>query len=191
MNENSSNSLVKGKCPYWALDSRKECGISKNGLYIPMPQHVRTFCLASKYYQCSQYIKGCDLLMAQEEYETNEFLDSRERRRLRRYSEQLHLDLVTCDRDIGPQEMNFYKAKSLDVSLGGLRVESFEELAKDSFVSFIMDPDFSSKSLLGIGDVKWCEPKINTNRFESGIAFSNYSTSESMKEYLKLECDVE
>jgi len=190
MHENRSTSHVAEKCPYWAVDDCKECGMSESGLYIPMPQHVTTFCLASKYYQCSQYIKGCDLLLAQEEDETNEFLSSRERRRLRRYPEQLYLDLVTCDKDIGPQEMNFYKAKSLDVSLGGLRVESFKELAKDSFVSFIMDPDFSSESLLGVGDVKWCEPKIDPDRFEAGIAFSNYSTSESMKEYLKLESGV-
>ena len=190
MNENNSNLHVAGKCPYWAVDVLKECGMTKSGVYIPMPQHVRTFCLASKYCQCSQYIKGCDLLMAQEEDETNEFLNSRERRKLRRYPEELYLDLVTCDKDTDLHEMNFYKAKSLDVSLGGLRVESFNELAIDSFVSFIMDPDFSSESLLGVGNVKWCEPKIDPNRFEAGIAFSNYSTSESMKEYLKLESGV-
>lgn len=164
--------------------------MSESGVYIPMPQHLRTFCLALKYYQCSQYIKGCDLLMVQEEKETNEFLSSRERRRLRRYPVQLYLELVVCDRDLGLQEMNFYKAKSLDVSLEGLRVESFEELAKDSFVSFSVNSDSSSESFLGVGDVKWCEAKIDPNRFEAGIVFSNYSTSESMKKYLKLESGV-
>ena len=49
-----------------------------------------------------------------------------------------------------------------------------------------MDPGFSSESLIGVGEVKWCKPKIDPNKFECGIAFSNYSTSESMKEYLKL-----
>ena len=56
----------------------------------------------------------------------------------------------------------------------------------DAVVSFVMDPDFSSDSLLGVGEVKWCVPKKGSNKFESGIAFLNYSTSESMREYLEI-----
>ncbi len=186
MKKTNSDLLVDEKCPYWALNSSKECGLFSGGVYIPMPKHVRTFCLAANHYQCSQYTRGCDLILAQDEYENDEFLGSGDRRRLRRYPGHLYLDLVACDKDFSSQVMNYYKAKSLDVSLGGLRVESSKELVIDDIVSFMMDPDFSSESLIGVGEVKWCKPRIGQNKFESGIAFSNYSTSESIKEYLKI-----
>ena len=79
-----------------------------------------------------------------------------------------------------------HKVRSIDVSLGGLRVESASEISPDSVVSFIMSPDFSSESLLGFGEVKWCISDEESNKFESGIAFSSYSTSESMREYLQI-----
>lgn len=175
----------KGKCPYWALAGNEECGIVKGGMYIPMPEHVRMFCLSTKFYQCRQYIKGCEVIMSQEECDVVGLLGSNDRRRLRRYPEQLYLDLVVCGSEEEFQLMNF-KAKSLDVSLGGLRIESYKEFAKDDVVSFVMDPEFSSAGLLGVGEVKWCRPQENTNKYECGIAFSNYSTSENMREFLEL-----
>lgn len=173
------------KCPYWAIESNRECGIIKGGMYIPMPEHIRMFCHSAKYYQCQKYIKGCELINAQDEFELNELFGSRDRRRLRRYPEQFYLDLVACDKNNDSKVMKAYKAKSLDVSLGGLRVESFNEFPADAVVSFVMDPDFSSESLLGIGEIKWSAPKKDSNKFESGIAFSNYSTSESVREFLE------
>jgi len=174
------------KCPYWDMENRSECGITRGGMYIPMPEHVRTFCVSARYHQCSRYIQGCELAHCRDEFKVNDIMISRERRKLRRYPEQLYLDIVVCDRTRSPQLMNACKGKSLDVSLGGLRLESYRELTPDSIVSFVMDPDFSSESLLGIGEVKWCRPQNGSNKFESGIAFSNYSTSESMREHLEL-----
>lgn len=186
MKGNAPTSKLEDNCPYWTLEHNRECGISKGGMYIPMPEHIQMFCHSGKYYQCQAYVRGRELINAQDEFELNEFLGSRDRRRLRRYPEQVYLDLVACDRSLNPQLMKAYKAKSLDVSLGGLRVESFKEFPSDAVVSFVLDPEFSSETLLGVGEVKWCLPKKDSNKFESGIAFSNYSTSESMREYLEI-----
>jgi hypothetical protein len=172
------------KCPYWAISSRNDCGMTKGGMYIPMPEHVSLFCRSGNFTQCRQYIRGCEITKAQDKRKMIELYNGRDRRKLQRIPEELYLDLVVCDRNVGPQVMNAYKAKSLDVSLGGLRIESFKELTTDTIVSFVLDPDFSSDSLLGVGEVKWCEPIKDSNKYESGIAFSNYSSSESMKEYL-------
>ena len=60
------------------------------------------------------------------------------------------------------------------------------EFPTDVVVSFVMDPEFSSESILGVGEIKWCAPKKDSNKFESGIAFSNYSTSESIREFLEI-----
>ena len=186
MSNMKSTSANGSKCPYWALESSSECGIAKGGMYIPMPEHVKMFCLSTNHFKCSQYIKGCEVINGQNETEANEFLGTVDRRRLRRYPEQLYLDLVVCDRNTGLSAMNSCKAKSLDVSLGGIRIESPEEFTRDSVVSFMLDPEFSSDELLGVGEVKWCVPKKDSGKYEAGVAFSNYSTSESMREYLRI-----
>ena len=185
MEKGNAKTLVE-KCPYWDLGSKKECGMSKGGMYIPMPDHVTMFCLSTMFSKCHQYIKGCELAMARSEYEDNGLLRDEERRRLKRYQEELCLDLVACDKNLWPHGMINHKAKTIDVSLGGLRLESSQEFSTDTVISFVMDPEFSSESLIGVGEVKWCMPKKESDSFESGIAFSNYSTSEGVKEYLKL-----
>lgn len=186
MSKKKSKPLYEDKCPYWDLGESEECGFAQDGMYIPMPEHIRLFCLSTKYYKCRQYIRGCELMKIQAEYEFSDYLDSRDRRRLQRHPEHLYLDLLVCDRNVVPHLINSCKAKSLDVSLGGLRIESFKQLATDSVVSFVIDPEFSSDALEGVGEVKWCIPKEDSKKFESGIAFSNYSTSESLRKYLEV-----
>lgn len=185
MKENDSKS--RGNiCIFWAKENNGECGIKDKGIYIPMPAHVNYFCLSSNYYKCKQYIKRDQKNESILTSDIDEFVGRRDRRRLRRYPEQLHLNLIVQVRNIGLKGMNLCKAKSLDISLGGLRVECSSEFAHDTVVSFVMNPEFSSDNLLGFGEVKWCLPKKGTDRYESGIAFSNYSTSENVREYLEI-----
>ena len=181
-----TNRHDEGRCPYWALESYSECGLSKGGVYIPLPEHVQMYCLSGNYDLCCQYVKGFGLMSDQEERQVNEFSGNGERRSVRRYPEQLYFDLAVCDRHSGLSAMNTCKAKSLDVSLWGLRIESSCEFARDAVVSFILDPEFSSEQLLGVGEVKWCSPRKDSRMFEAGIAFSNYSTSEKMRAFLGL-----
>ena len=176
----------QNKCPYWALEKNRECGLSKGGMYIPMPGHVKMFCHSAKFNQCPKYLKGVELIISKNRLEPDRLMNKLERRRLKRYPENLYLDLVAFDRNRGSQAMKAYKAKSLDVSLGGLRVECFKEFSTEAVVSFAMDPDFAEEALVGVGEVKWCEPIKDSKKFETGIAFLNYSTSQSMREYLDI-----
>jgi hypothetical protein len=173
-------------CPYWALERNDECGMVKGGMYIPMPEHVRMFCLSAKYSQCRQYITGCDLMNNQTVSEKNTLKVGRDRRKLQRFAEQLPLHLVVCDINVEPRIINTYKTKTLDVSVGGLRMESPRKLNVNTIVSFELDPDFSSESLLGVGEVKWCELQNGSEKFEFGMAFADHSTSKCMGEYLEL-----
>jgi len=183
MKENKSKSHC-AQCPYWILESNKECGIAKGGMYIPMPEHIKMFCLSANYYQCRQYIKGCERMMNHEESENSELKINGDRRKSRRFADQLYLNLIVCDKKVEPRAINACKAKTLDLSIGGMRMETPKELNTDTVVSFELDPDFSSESLLGVGEVKWCEPKKDSDKFEFGIAFSDYSTSKGIREYL-------
>lgn len=185
------NEVQKGTgkyfCPFWNQKESIECTMIKGGMYIPLPEHVQMFCMSSRYVQCRQYIHGIEMTRTQENHVmNNEFLDSKDRRRMKRYPELLYFDLAACDKNKGPQVINIYKAKSLDISLGGMRLESHNEFMTDTLISFVMDPDFSSEDLLGVGEVKWCRPKENSTKYEMGIAFSNYSTAKNIKEFLRI-----
>ncbi len=184
MHENKTPPPHGGKCPYWALEGNKECGMVKGGMYIPMPEHVRTFCLSSLHARCPKYIKGCEHLTNHDNCERCEQDVNGDRRKMRRFVDQLFLKLIVCDKTVTPRAINDCKAKTLDLSIGGMRMESPRELNTDTIVCFESDPDFSPDNLVGVGEVKWCEPKEDSDMFEFGIAFSDYSTSKGMREYL-------
>ena len=173
-----------GKCPYVAIGKGKECGIVKGGVYIPMPEHIEMFCLSSKYSKCSQYVRYCELIMNQAESEVKDYMVSVDRRKSRRFSERFNFDLVACDANIMPRETKSFKAKTLDVSLSGLRIESPHNLAIDTIVIFAMDAEFSSENLSGVGEVKWCEPQEDSDKYEFGVAFSDYRSSKCMSKHL-------
>ena len=181
-----TSKLPQDKCPFWSGDNIEECGISKGGMFIPMPEHITMFCTSVNFPKCKQYIRGCGPATEHEKKHNNNSLNESDRRRMRRFPEQIYLDFIINDTNSTGTSGRNYKAKTIDVSLGGLRIESYNELRADSIISFILNPEFSEKELLGIGEVKWCKPKKSTNKYESGISFANFSTSEGIRQYLGL-----
>lgn len=160
--------------------------MSKGGLYIPLPQHMKMFCLTSQYIQCHQYIKGCEFIMMQEDNRKKGAVIMDERRKLRRFREELHLLMAVCDTKSKPPEIISFKARTLDVSLGGMRLESPEKVAKGSIVGFEMDEEFSVKGISGVGEVRWCRAQPESDKFEFGIAFPDFNATHGMREHLRL-----
>jgi hypothetical protein len=93
-----------------------------------------------------------------------------ERRKSFRYSEQVYLKMFVYDAAVKPARMTNFKAMSLDVSLGGFRMESDHELASGAIVGFSTDEDRSSRSMSGVGEVRWCRPAGRAGGFEYGIS---------------------
>ena len=183
---NEASSPPGGVCPYWSMNDNEECGMSKGGVYIPLPQHVKTFCLTSRYIQCHQYIKGCEHIMLQQENRKKGVVKMDERRRLRRFSEQLNMILAVCDTKIKPPEINSFKARTIDVSLGGMRLEGPQKLTIGSIVGFELEKEFPSQGITGVGEVKWCKPQQDSDKFEFGIAFPDFNAVHGMREHLGL-----
>jgi len=165
------------KCPYWSSDSGIECGLSVDGVYIPMPKHIKMYCSTEAFVKCRQYVRGC-VLEAME--------DKGDRRKKRRFAEQLYLDVVVCDPKKNPAVKNKYRVRTIDVSLGGLRIEGPTNLATDTVVGFELDHNLSAGSLAGVGAVKWCEPQRGSDKFEFGLAFSDDNTSLGLMKLLEM-----
>jgi hypothetical protein len=173
-------------CPYWSINDNEECGMSKGGVYIPLPQHMKMFCLTSQYIQCHHYIKGCESIRIQKENRKKETVVTDERRKLRRFREELHLLLAVCDTRRKPPEIISFKARTIDVSLGGMRLESPEKVAAGSIVGFEMVEEFSGRGISGVGEVRWCRAQPDTDKFEFGIAFPDFNATPGMREHLRM-----
>jgi len=93
-----------------------------------------------------------------------------ERRKFPRYSEHLNLELFLYNPKITPSKITNFKARTIDVSRGGFRMESNQELTTGSIVGFRSNDDISSDMMPGIGEVKWCNHSRKSGYFEYGIS---------------------
>jgi len=91
-----------------------------------------------------------------------------ERRKFPRYSEELHVNMFVHDPN-EPSNIANFKARTLDVSRGGFRIESPRELATGSIVGFVLDEDISTHVMSKIGEVRWCKPSTKSECFEFGM----------------------
>lgn len=162
---------LKAKCPYRPTKNSEGCGIANGGVYLPLPQHMNMFCLSSRYIQCHQYVKGCEHIMAREESRKKGAGQINERRKFPRISQQLYLKMYVSDTDLDSSKIHDFKARTLDISLGGLRIESPRELTPGSIVCFETDEEITSRKISGIGEVRWCKPSVKSDSYEFGIAF--------------------
>ncbi|MHB8790255.1 MAG: PilZ domain-containing protein [Desulfobulbaceae bacterium] len=163
------------KCPCWALDNYGECAITDGGVFIPLPHHVMIFCQSSYFSCCSRYKKGCELIMNKE---------IGERRENRRYAKNLNIVIDVCELKKSSSLGSKYNTKTLDVSLYGMKIESPEKVLTDSIISFKLDPGFSSEFLVGTGSVKWCDKKIDSDKFEFGMVFEDTEIQKEIKKIL-------
>ena len=183
MEENTKNKAAN-QCPYWSMQNSHECKMTKGGLYIPMPEHVDMFCSKPRYSHCHQYLRGCELL--KETARKYGFIVDGGRRKYRRVSDRATLSLSACDASRNFLELLDDKALTLDLSLGGMRLESNKKLQKDSLVTFQFSPDFSIPNLSGTGEVKWCEPADNSGHFQVGVAFADFELTQAIGSHLGL-----
>ena len=171
-------------CPYWSKQNSHECKMTKGGLYIPMPEHVDMFCSKSYFVQCHQYLRGCEIL--KETARKYGFIVDGGRRKYRRVSERTTLTLSACNNSRNLLELLDDKASTVDLSLGGMCLESSKEIQQNSLVSFQFSSDFSIPNLSGIGEVKWCEPVDNSDYFQAGVAFADFELTQAIGSHLGL-----
>lgn len=173
------------QCPYWAKDNSHECRMTKGGLYIPMPEHVEMFCSTAKYVVCPQHVRGCELL--QEAARKYGYVTDGGRRRFRRVDDHRPVKVSLCDQERRPLELLDENAVTIDLSLGGMRVQSHKELPRDAFICFEFDAGFTVPALAGVGEVKWCEASRNgAPHFEAGVAFTDSRLTQAIGAHLGL-----
>ena len=159
---------ARSTCPHWCRSSRS-CLLVKEGLFLPIVQHVASYCLSSHYPSCLHYqlLAGADGETGRDRSEP-----SNRRRSIRvpsthtfRFSE-----ITGHDQIPGLREND---AWTIDLSDHGIRFASRQMLTADTAIRFFLEADDSTSPVEGTGRVVWCEPLENTPLFHAGITFTN------------------
>ncbi|HHO48436.1 MAG TPA: PilZ domain-containing protein [Desulfobacteraceae bacterium] len=88
----------------------------------------------------------------------------KERRRFPRCARELYL-ILYVDGD------TVFKAMTLDISCGGLRLRSPRGLQPGTIIAFKPQEEVSSQGISGTGEVMWCNHSAQSDSFEFGVAF--------------------
>ncbi len=168
-------------CPHWS-GTKKSCLLNKGGLFIPVADHIKIYCQTTNFRSCQQLIQfeGSSQLEEQSsEEEAN-------RRRYERTQGRHYLRISEYrPNDMAEIPLDDY-ACTIDLSPGGIRLESNCSLEKDMLVSFYLDESFALKGLRGIGKVIWCRSLVNTPLYHAGVDFVDKPTASKIREHLGL-----
>lgn len=170
------------KCPHWSTIT-ENCLVNAGGLYIPRSHHIKTFCRSSEYQSCQQFIRH-DQSSAQTEIDS--FIRN-SRRQHERVLGRYGIRIADCDDRGMAHTIIDADASTVDLSPGGIRLETYKELEVNSVITFALDEEFLSPECSGIGQVKWCKTLDNAPIFHAGIAFLDKGVAAMVSNQLGLE----
>lgn len=157
-----------GTCPHW--DRRgSNCALVKDGLFLPVEQHVHAYCLSGLHAACSYYQElagGANSVEGQSVPPVN-------RRRSIRIPDH-HLfrfsEINSSDRISGFREDD---AWTVDLSDHGIRFAAHHYLPPGTRLEYHLGTGTDTGRVDGLGRVVWSEPLANTPLFHIGIAFDH------------------
>lgn len=182
-------------CPYWS-DSTKSCLVSKQGLYLPVPEHIHTYCRTGNHLFCPQFEQQ-DADLPEYNNDSGKVADRRERKVVADRRDRKAADRRECARISGSYSLQLSglqedgntsflldkKATTVDLSVGGIRLQTHCELPVNSMVSFFLN-SASGPPVQGIGQIKWCRSLEDDSVYHAGIVFTDGFTSGAMRRYL-------
>mgnify|MGYP002629516262 FL=1 len=177
------------QCPHLNKDEVIFCTVSASGLYIPPPSQFELFCATEQFAECGQFMQAAEMALIHTQDEAKNMDEAR--RNYYRFLQRWALSI----RDQAAQDSQYKQlddtAYTLDLSLGGMRISSRQQLVDKQKIAFIFDQKFSAPSLTGLGEVVWSQAERHDNmtqsrvnhqaeetlhRFQAGVAFSDHNT---------------
>ena len=167
-------------CPFWSAYAMK-CRLCYEGLFIPLEDHIEVFCTSPEYPLCMQYSMKSDDISSQE----REQEDPANRRAFPRIARAYRVTLVQLT-DSGDIARHIsIDANTVDLSRGGMKLETSEQLIDDSRISYSFLDIFPKEIQSGIARIKWCRKQKGSGDFLAGLAFEN-PPSQAIGMYLKM-----
>lgn len=157
--------------------------MTNGGLYLPMPEHINALCLTPRFGQCHHYMQGCAAV--RDLAGQLGFIHDASRRRYRRVKERIPLQIADCGQDGRGAEILDDTAVTVDLSLGGIRLESRVELPVRKKIAFVFGRIGATPSWDGQGEVRWTE-RLGAGVFQSGLIVTDKKTFQSLGQHLTL-----
>ena len=156
-------------CPHWDAVNRS-CLLVREGLFLPVAEHVAAYCLSGQYPLCVHY----ELLAGQHEHAGKNEVPPVNRRRSRRIPS---LHLFRFSEITGSDQLPAFReddAWTIDLSNHGIRFATRQHLALNTAVRFMVETGGTTGPLQGSGRVVWSKPLENSPLFHAGIAFLDH-----------------
>jgi hypothetical protein len=168
-------------CPFWS-ETFTKCRICQGGLFIPLDDHIETYCTTLSYPQCVQYsLEHGQPLQSCRNQEI-----AQNRRQFPRTKACWKITLVRLSTSgiVAPHFSTI--AETIDLSRTGMRLTTRKPLPDSSLLTFSFDHSFPKKLDDSVGEVMWCNKEIDNPGYQAGIAFQDDPTREAVAAYLDL-----
>ncbi|OGQ95793.1 MAG: hypothetical protein A2521_01130 [Deltaproteobacteria bacterium RIFOXYD12_FULL_57_12] len=178
LNERKKQMKTDTACRYRGTEGGRACQLATGGIYLPLPRHRELYCDSADFANCPHY--KADSRSETQKTETAAPAADSGRRRFTRTHRQALLFLAGCDEDGQMVTILENGARLVDLSRGGMRIESRRALPADSLVAFTFGADFAKPGLSGLGRVCWLSPPSEQGVHQAGLAFLQEKTCEVM-----------
>lgn len=173
-------------CTFWS-ESANKCRVCKDGLFIPLDEHIEAFCKSPDHRQCLQY----SLHAPSSESIKERFLsEAANRRQYIRVETKNNIRLIKLIKSGEVLEHMSEPAHTLDVSRIGMRLKTDIPLVDDSVLQFAFDDKSPYSVKSGTGIVEWCNKQIDTPGYEAGISFQTDNIIQAVEKWLRSEHQV-
>ena len=153
-------------CPHWCEGS-KSCMLVKEGLFLPIQEHIIAYCTSQYYPSCQHYQL---LAHPQPPPLKDDQLSINRRRSIRvpRYHLFRFSELCTNNQCTENREEETW---TIDVSEHGIRFASYRLLTPDTHILYALERENMAQSR-GRGRVIWSRPLDNTPMFHAAISLT-------------------
>ena len=179
----SKTSQKKSSCPFLDKVSESSCRLSASGLIIPTSEHILNYCKNESYYTCHHFIQSRIATEQNIELAYDDRPASNRRRHMRIPTYQ-PVRISRIHTDTNKEETIDNGAASIDLSLGGMRLETKAYLDPDETISFFFGEGNDQQYFKGKGDVKWIHAHESDEIIQVGLSFNDQETSNAVHRHL-------
>lgn len=171
-------------CPYLDKFGKGSCRLADSGLFIPTRKHILRFCENELYVKCYHYEGKSSLQDILVENKEKQF--TRNRRFFTRIQTSQKLSLSRYSIVKGTSEdLLDNQAIAVDLSLGGMRIETDAPINVNQIISFTFDENFSPPGYKGKAEVRWINQyKSQAISSNAGLAFVDPETIDIVRKHL-------
>ena len=171
-------------CPFWDKNDKKTCRLVESGLFIPTREHILHFCENESFVQCYHYVGKSVPQKKLGRKSKNRPLRNRRLYTRIPIKEKLSVSRYSMANETN-EDIIDSQAMAMDLSLGGMQIETNEEIHLNQIISFSFDENFHPPGFKGKGEIRWIQQdKSQDYPSNAGLAFVDTETINTVRNHL-------